>query len=181
MPRKKKETTDSQDNDISISASVGAPSASDTKLKGKEISLNQKIESFFGVGDMWLTTENYSATVPDNLTTQQWEILTEALNRGHVVEGNVYIAPIDKDPEVLEEYWHLIKTYGIDTNNEQSVSTLAWRKLFRNGVDRNWTAKEIANFCMEREQRGKNRDRVMKLLKDTHKYSICPDSLLESR
>lgn len=190
MPKKKKEeTTDgaskakSQDNDIQISGTVGATTISGAKstTEVKEISLNQKVESFFGIGSIWLTHENYTAKIPGNLTSQQIEILQQGLDRGLIVEGNVYIPPIDKNPEVLEEYWHLVKTYGIDTNDEKAISTKAFRKLFRNGVDRNWTAKEIANHCMEREARGKNRDRVMKLLKDTHKYSDCPDTLLETK
>jgi len=191
MPRRKKSesasgqapaTEDSTNtidtNEIDISATLGAETIK-AELVGQKISLNQKVESFFGVGNIWLTHENYSATVPDNLNPQQLEILERALAKGLVVKGDKYIPPIDRNEDVLEEYWNLIKTYGLDTNKEKDPSTIAFRKLFRSGVDRNWTAKEIANFCMEREARYKNRDKVMKLLKDTHKYSSCPDTLLE--
>tara|TARA_R110002074_G_scaffold402324_1_gene607026 strand:+ start:66614 stop:67180 length:567 start_codon:yes stop_codon:yes gene_type:complete len=173
--------TVSQDIDtISISGTVGAETSKQT-LKGKEISLNQKAESFFGIGDIWLTHTNYSATVPQNISPQHLSILEGALARGQVVLGNKYIPPIDRKDEVLEEYWHLIKTYGLDSTKDKCPAMVAFRKLFRVGTDRNWTAKEIANFCIERETRSKNRDKTLKLLRDTHRYSSCPDTLLESQ
>lgn len=189
MVRKKKvDTTDEQNTvssenknnmDINISASVGAET-SDTTLVGKKISLNQKVESFFGIGNIWLSHKDYSATVPKDISAQHLQIIEAALKRGALVLGEVYIPPIDKDEKVLEEYWHLVKTYGLKGSDESSPSMVAFRRLFKKGTDRNWTAKEVANFCLLREASYKNRLEVIRLLKDTHRYSTCPDTLLES-
>ena len=79
----------------------------------------------------------------------------------------------------MNEYWHLIKTFGLEPTNSKSESVIKFRQLLKNGVDRNWTAKEISSFCIEQEKKYKNRDRVIKLLNDLYKNSDCPVTLLE--
>ena len=173
--------SDNQISDISLSGTIGAESITTKITEVKEISLNQKAEAFFGVAGIWLTHENYSAEIPKNISASDAKVIQRALDAGIIVEGNRYICPVDRDENVLEDYWHLIKSFGLDTTNSKSESTIAFRKLFKTGIDRNWTAKEVANFCIERETKYKNRDRIIKLLKELHKFSGCPDTLLEKK
>lgn len=179
MTKKTKNAVDDIIQNIDLSVSSEKGTFFTKSLKGMTISLNQKVQSHFGVGPIWLTSSNYTTTIPDTISYQEEEILKKALSSGSIVEGNSYIPPIDKNKDVLNEYWHLIKTFGLDPTNTKSESVTKFRKLLKNGVDRNWTAKEISNFCIEQEKKYKNRERVLKLLNDIHKNSDCPATLLE--
>jgi len=175
---KSKNKVDEAIKTLDISAVMGGQST-ETPIKGKVVSLNLKKETFLGIGPMWFTPKNYCITIPSNLTADQVERVRNALKAGILVEGDVYIPPIDRDEKVLDEYWQLIKAYGLNSTEDKSKSMIAFRKLMKQGTDRNWTAKEIAKYCIKQETAGKNRDRVIKLLKDLHRFSMCPDTLLE--
>lgn len=164
-----------------MSQDVATSTVVDTSIIDKVFSLNQKRETFLGIGRFWLSPDNYSFTVPSDVTKEETAKIRKAISNGILLEGEKYIPPIDKDQSVLDEYWHLLKTYGLDTNNTKSESTIQFRKIFKNGTDRNWTAKEVAKYCIKKETEYKNRDKIIKLLQDMHKYSSCPDTLLESR
>jgi hypothetical protein len=179
MTKKNKTAVDDLIQNIDLSVSQGSQTFFTNSLKGKTISLNQKIQPVFGVGPIWLSSSNYSTVIPDTITYQEEEIIKKALSSGSIVEGNTYISPIDKNKDVLSEYWHLIKTFGLEPNNSKSESVIKFRKLLKEGVDRNWTAKEISSFCIEQEKKYKNRERVIKLLNDVYKNSDCPATLLE--
>lgn len=187
MPRRKSttqktETEEVQQDNVTISGTVGAETPEKSKsLTGTKITLNQKKASFFGVGDIWLTSDDYTTTVPKNLTDKDAAILQRALDQGLVLEGEDLIDPIDKDPAVLEEYWDLIKQFGLSATDSKSRSMHSFRKVFRNGTDRNWTAKEIATHCIKREQEFKNRKQVLKLLNDILQFSEGPFSLYEKK
>lgn len=172
---------DKQIEDIDFAVSVGTETTVTKSVKGIEISLNTKAETFFGVGDIWLSSKDYTCKVPDNVSPATEIAIRNAIKRGVLVEGNVKINPIEKNNAVLDEYWDLIKTFGLENSvTNPSESLKRFRKLFKEGVDRNWTAKEIARFCYRKEQDYKNRDKVLKLLKDTIQFSTCPDTLLET-
>ncbi len=173
---------DSQIENIDITTTVNNVSQNSISLKGKTISLNQKAEAFFGTSKktIWLSGKNYSVVVPDSISTDEERELLTALKAGILIEGNTYIAPIDKDPSVLEEYWQLIKNFGLEPGNSKCKSYPKFSKLLKKPIDRNWTAKEIVNYCIQYEAKGKNRQKVIDLLKAVHKNSDCPPTLLES-
>jgi len=177
--KNKQNSVDDLIQNIDLSVSNGSSTFFTNSIKGKTISLNQKLQPVFGIGPIWLTSSNYSAVVPDTITYQEEEIIKKGLSSGAIVEGKVYIPPIDKNRDVLNEYWHLIKTFGLEPTNSKSESVIKFRQLLKNGVDRNWTAKEISSFCIEQEKKYKNRDRVIKLLNDLYENSDCPVTLLE--
>lgn len=179
MSKKNKTVVDDLIQNIDLSVSAGNQNFFTNTIKGKTISLNQKVQPFFGVGPIWLTSNSYSAIVPDNISYQEEEIIRKALSSNTIVEGKVYIPPIDKNKDVLSEYWHLVKTFGLEPTNNKSESVIRFRQLLKNGVDRNWTAKEITSFCIEQEKKYKNREKVIKLLNDVYKNSDCPVTLLE--
>lgn len=179
MSKKNKTAVDDIIQNIDLSVSSEKGTFFTNSLKGKSISLNQKVQSFFGVGPIWLTSADYSTVVPDSISPQDEEVLKKALSAGTIIEGKTYIPPIERNRDVLEEYWHLVKIFGLDPTNNKSESILKFRKLLKNGVDRNWTAKEISSFCIEQEKKYKNRERVIKLLNDVHRNSDCPATLLE--
>lgn len=188
MATRKKQNTTKKETLEEPTALVGAmsediqtPKTQQMTLVDKTFSLNLKKQTILGFGRFWLTPENYSFTVPSDATQDELASITRAVSNGTLVEGDTYVPPIDRDESVLDEYWHLIKTYGLDTNNNKSESTIQFRKIFKNGTDRNWTAKEVAKYCIKKEAEYKNRDKIIRLLQDMHKYSSCPDTLLEPR
>lgn len=137
------------------------------------------MQSFFGISNIWLSYQDHSCVIPDTLTIAEENIVKKALDRGVLVEGDVKIQPIERHQNVLDEYWNLIKIHGLDAANEKSVSLKKFRALYKSGVDRNWTAKEIANYCYRQEQSYKNRKPVLKLLEDIMLFGSGPDTLLE--
>lgn len=168
---------------LSVGTLLGGEQSSSRKLTATHVSLNLKKESFFSLpsGRVKLTVKQYSCKVPENLTNSEKERLQRAIDSGVLVEGDVFISPIDKNEDVLKEYFSLIKDYGLTMSDEKSPSTIKFRALFRLGVDRNWTAKEIANYCMGMETKGKNRKKILDTLLELHKYSDCPDTLFEQK
>lgn len=178
MTKNKPNKVDDSIKNLNIAAVMGGEKPV-SSVKGKTISLNLKSETFFGVGSIWLTPKNYTTVVPSTLTPDQEEIIQTALNSGLLLEGDVYVPPLDRQESVLEEYWQLIRAYGLDPADPKSKSMPAFRKLLKTGRDRNWTAKEVAKYCIKQETAYKNREKVLKLLQDLHKNSLCPDTLLE--
>lgn len=150
-------------------------------LKGKTVSLNQKLESFFGTSNksVWLGPKSYFTVVPETATVEEEIEINKAIDAGILVEGQKYLPPIDKDKAVLQEYWNLIKTYGLTPGDPKCKSFPKFSKLLKKPIDRNWTAKEITNYCILEETKYKNRQKIIDLLKAVHKNSDCPNSLLE--
>jgi hypothetical protein len=174
-------TVESMINALDLASISGPVVHFSNDVRGKVISLNQKLESFFGVGKVWLSSKNYSCTVPADASTDDVLLIKEAIAKGILVEGDVYIPPIDRNPSVLEEYWSLVKTYGLETTNDKSPAMIKFRKLLRHGVDRNWTGKEIAAHCIRQEEAYKHRPKIIQLLKEFQANVMCPDTLLESK
>jgi hypothetical protein len=179
MAKKKEQTVEELIQNIDLSVAQGGAVTHTSSLVGKTFSLNQKKSVIFGVGDIWLDTKNYKVTITKELSVEHHDIFRKAISAGTLVEGDVKIPPVDKDKAVLEEYWHLIKTYGLSPTDNKSKSTPAFRKLLRIGEDRGWTAKEIAKYCMAREKESKNRENIIRLLKELHRNSECPETFSE--
>lgn len=136
-------------------------------LIGKVISLNQKLESYFGVGNIWLTSENYSTEVPDGLTDQEYEIIDKSLLDGTLVEGKKFIPPVDRSITVLDEYWADVKSTGLsDKTKLGQAARNKFSTLIKKTSDRGWTAYEIAAHCLNKETQGSSRENVIRLLKE---------------
>lgn len=147
-------------------------------MKGQKLSLNQKRETFIGVGSMWFTPKEYCLTVPDNITPEQDIELQNLVGMGILVLGEVKVEPIDRDPAVLDEYWTLLKTFGLNPADNKSLSVKKFRELFKKPIDRNWTAKEIIKYCMKQESDTKNRKNILNYLDQMYLNIHCPDTLL---
>jgi len=164
-PQKPVELNTQQDQVISIpEVSIGSSSVSLTPSKGtiigKEISINLKATTFFGIGDIWLTPDNYWAVVPDNLSDRDYAIILASLKAGTIKLGKQFIPPVDKASDVRERYWFLIERTGFETK----ASKQAFKDLMVRGTDDGWTAIEIANFCLDKENNGRKRKDVIRML-----------------
>lgn len=136
-------------------------------LIGKTISLNQKIDCYFGVGNLWLTSSNYYAIIPDTLSDEELGIVQKCLNDGVIVEGKVFIPPIDRSQDVLNEYWLSVKSSGLSESSKNGKTAREkFATLLKHGVDRGWTAYEIASFCLNKEVQNSNRSEVNRLLNE---------------
>lgn len=145
-----------------ISVTIDGVSSLKQNLAGKIISLNLKVDSFFGLegSSIWLTPEKYWAEVPDNLSSRNYEIISNCIRIGKLVLGKVYIPPVDKVSNICEHYWALVEKTGFETKNTKSAFTT----LLRKGQDSGWTAIEIAQFCLDKEKKSKNRKTVIDTL-----------------
>jgi hypothetical protein len=144
-------------------------------LQGKEISLNLKKESYFGVGSIWLTPENYWCVVPDELSYADYTIIDKAIASGTLIIGKAYIPPVEKASNVLEKYWLLIEKNGFDNKKAKTDFSM----LIKRGVDSGWTALEIVNYCLDRENKGKRRKEIIRLLDQVAKNYEGPLRLYE--
>lgn len=183
MAKKNKETSqnvDDQIKNLGIGSVIGDLSHYSLSLP-KTVSLNLKKESFFSLGGnkMRLNCNNHTCTVPEELSSDEIQKVRNAIDNGTLVEGEVFIPPIERDEEVLKEYCSLIKQFGFNNLDNKSPSVVKIRQLFKKGIDRNWTAKEIANYCINEEKKGKNRKDVVQTLENLHRFSDCPDTLFE--
>lgn len=185
MPRKRKED-ETDINNLIQSLDITSENAGiiSSGIRGRDIVLNLTQESFFGVGDkIWLTPNNYTCKIPENLTYEEEKIIRTALAAGSIRLGTQYIPNITRDKEVLAEYWSYVKQYGLSTITDQPgyKTYEKFRKtLLKYGTDRNWTAKEIAKYCIEQEKQYKNRSTVIKLLNEVVLLTNCPDTLLHT-
>lgn len=144
-------------------------------LIGKHISLNQKKETYFGVGGIWLNGDNYTAEVPDGLSDEEYRVISASIADGTLVVGEAFIPPIDKFNSVREEYWQAVKAYGIDNKDvRQKFITLV-----RRNQDRGWTAYEIAEYCLQKEANYKKRAKEMLLFKQVIDNHSGPTSLYD--
>lgn len=149
--------------DINVSSTEGNHATK--SIVGKKVSLNLKMEQFFGVGPFRLNKTQYCAKIPDNLTVEETLLIKEALFNGLLLEGEVYVNPNVKDKTVPNEYWDYIKKYGLEPDRKHK----AFQKinhLMRYGSDRGWTLKEITKYCIQQEKIYKSRPRVLKLLNE---------------
>lgn len=167
---------ESQIDGLSVGISINDVAYNSLPLKGKNITLNFQKESFFGVGDIWLQEGNYTCVVPENISPRDEDILRDAVNKGIVVLGDHFIPNVQKDEKVLEEYWDYVKRFGFaDSSKHKSFEK--FKKLFRYGTDRNWTAKEVVKHCISCELKYKSRADVIKLLNEIYNRLNCPDTL----
>lgn len=142
-----------------VSVSVGAASPKE-RFTGKNISINLKATTYFGVGDIWLSPERYWVEVPGNLSNEDYEIIEKSLAKGTIILGKTFIPPVDKASNIKEKYWLLIKNNGFETKEAKSKFT----DLVRRGHDSGWTAIEIAQYCLDQENSAKKRKNVINLL-----------------
>lgn len=138
-------------------------------LVGKDITLNQKKESFVGVGPIWLTPENYTIKIPEGMKDEDYTMLGKLIGDGTLVLGDHLVPPVDKTKDVLDEYWNKLSSNNIDNTTkfpENAATRTKFLNLFRRGSDRNWGAHEIITFCLEKETKTKKRKNVIQFLEE---------------
>ena len=175
---------DAKIESLDISSVMGSTSTATAteSYAGRKIALNQKVETFFGVGNkkIWLSPQNYTCVVPQDLTPEETEQLKTAIKQSKVLlDSDKYVAPIERSNDVLSEYFDFIKQYGLDIADKKSKSVAKFRQLVRMKIDRNWSAKEIIRFCIEQEKKYKNRDKIIRLLNNVLFNSDAPEFLLD--
>lgn len=135
------------------------------RYAGKEISLNCKASSFFGVGNIWLTAKNYWCVVPSDLKKEEYNIIHSSINAGSIILGKKFIPPVTRTEDTLIEYFDLFARLP-DTGGMHKTVRTKFKRLILIGEDRGWTAAEIINFCLEKEKKNKNRKFAITFLED---------------
>lgn len=144
-------------------------------IAGKEISINLKVNSYFGVGPIWLTPENYWCIVPQGLSAEEYDIIARSIQNGTLVLGKVFVPPVEKASNILEKYWLSIERNGFENKKTKTDFSM----LIKRGSDSGWTALEIVNYCLEKENSGRRRKEVIRLLEQVVKNYDGPLRLYE--
>lgn len=174
------ESIDKIIDSLDISANATTFTVETKTLAGLDISLDLSKQTFFGIGNIWLSPVSHTCKVPENLSKEDISILKEHINNGIIkLNSKEFIPPITRSDEVLKEYFDFIKQYGLDLTDPKSKSISKFKNLIRLNVDRNWSVKEIVRYCIEQETKYKNRTPVLKLLKNVLDNSQAPDNLTE--
>ena len=144
-------------------------------MAGREVSINLKVNSYFGVGPIWLTPENYWCVIPEGLSREDYDIIARSIQNGTLVLGKVFVPPVEKASNVLEKYWLSIERSGFDNKKTKTDFSM----LIKRGSDSGWTALEVVNYCLEKENSGKRRKEVIRLLEQVAKNYDGPLRLYE--
>ncbi|RMH18629.1 MAG: hypothetical protein D6698_06770 [Gammaproteobacteria bacterium] len=134
-------------------------------LFGKKISLNLKRESFFFCGDIHLSPERWWATISPGWPDEYYQMILRAISDGHIVYGKERIEPVDRDDEVLDNWWNLVRI-----NGASDIVVAALKKLVKEGSDKGYSLEEIATHCLAQENTSLNRPEVKKLLESALTY-----------
>jgi hypothetical protein len=125
---------------------------------GETVSINLKKRTYFGLGDpadkkVWLSPENWSTVLPNNLTVNEADMISNAIASGDLVSGKKWIPAIDKDVSVLNFYLGLLNQYR--TVNQEFKDHIT--NLFRHKKKGNYTAIEIFRKMRDKEVEQNNR------------------------
>ena len=144
-------------------------------LAGQIISLNTKHTSTFGIGDIWLTSKNYWATVSKDMPDKYYQVISKGLKTGSIVWGKKRVLPIDRNPETLKEWYQALNLEGGRTPK----MVAAFKSLIAKRIDGKYTLGEITRYCMAEERKGKNREEVLTFLKEVYGYVEFRDKQYE--
>lgn len=153
---------------------MGVKIAGKDILVGQIISLNLKMDPFFMVGDIKLSSRRYWATVSDGREPGYYEVIRKGIEKGYVVLGKKQIPALDKPDGVLESWYSLVKKEG-----RSKMSVDSFRQLIKKGQDNNYGFGEIARYCLIQERNSDNRQAVIKLLLDVLAYADTGRNQLE--
>lgn len=153
-------------------------STSATNLVGKIISLDLRKDSYFGVGNIWLTQKNYWAKIPAGLTPAGYDVIRRALQSGLIVLGKKYIPQVEKNKSTIEDYWKLIQSSR--NNGSISKDTIEqFKNLLKKKTTEGWTVTEVVAYCKAKERESRNREHVLTFLKSVEAMYEGPLSLTE--
>lgn len=153
MAQRRKQNTETPEVPTSVNnplVETGESSQnSPNSLVGQFISLNTKVESIFGIGNIWLTPENYHCKVPSDLTEQEYRVVERGINNGKLLVGKHKIEPIDRDPKTLAKFEKLVAKLVIGARTINKTAIQEFRNLVTRTYEDGYTAKEIIEHCME--------------------------------
>ena len=146
---------------------------------GQTISLNQKIASYFGIGEsddmkVWLNKDNWCAKIPNNLTSEEMKMLDDAMNKGSIVLGKEWLPALDKDTTVREKYLELVLGSRYLTEDVKEP----FRKLVLSKAEGNYTALEIITYVMDAERKNRSRSDFVTFLQDALDHYDGPAQLV---
>ena len=153
---------------------IGTDSSSNN-LIGKYVSINLKRGPYFGVGPVWLSINNFWTEVPSNLSDAEYALIAKGLANETLVYGKVFVSPIDRIANKLDEYWQEVKNTGFRTKESKAK----FASLLKKGSDGGWTAHEIAKHCIKQEVQYKNRQEIIRMLQQVIDNHEGPISLYE--
>lgn len=174
-----KQESQAEEEVVALAGNIG----SIQNFAGTVISLNQKRQAFFGVGDtgrkeneskIWLTKDNWYCTIPEGLSAEEVDQLARALQMGIVKEGKHWIPPVDKVAGTCEKYAAVVLQNGPTKEAKQPFIDLV--KTESTG---GYTAQEILKFCQDAERKGRSRPEWIRWLQEAIDHCTGPEMLVE--
>lgn len=148
----RKKTT--QKRDTALKGVLGTAQG-EKKFLGEEVSLDLSKETYFGVGDMWLSPSSPVGFIPKKLSPLEQDAVETALRQKVLVLGREFLPPVKKDPATLDKYMGVVNTpMSTSVSNEFK---LAFSRLSRAKTEGGYTALEIYQYCLSKEKAQKNR------------------------
>jgi hypothetical protein len=150
--------------------------------EGQFVSLDMKKTTFFGVGEredgqkkVWLSPTNWFDKIPDDLTSEETEIVAKSLAAGTIVVGTRWLPAVSKDKTIKEQYIRLLREHR--TADEEFKTRI--RAFVRHKNHGGYTAQEILNEMITREKESANRVDILEFLNDGLSYYHGPAILVE--
>ena len=146
---------------------------------GQTISLNQSVAAYFGIGEgskpiIWLNKNNWCATVPSNLTSNEVKAIDDAMNIGTIVLGEEWIPALVKDTSIRDEYKNIVANSRFLTDEVKDQ----FKELVLKKADGNYTASEIIAYVMNNERTSRGRTNYLTFLQEALEHYDGPAELV---
>lgn len=135
-------------------------------LRGQDVSLVLTERTFFGIDSLWLSPDNPVGVIPFDISDQDLELVKVALAQGILKLGRAFYPPVEQDSATLEEFDKLVETTPMVNAISQEVKSKFYR-LIRSGQSGGYSAYEIIQYCLNKEESRRAREIVRKFLKDS--------------
>lgn len=134
-------------------------------LRGRYVSLDLSQRTFFGVGDIWLSPENPVSIVPEDISSEDLELLNKTIASGVLKIGKTFCPPVLQDQITLKQFDKLVESTPMTTRIADEVKTKFFR-LLTTGRAGGWTAYEIITYCIAKEESRRARKLVVDYLRE---------------
>lgn len=149
------------------------------RLAGKQISINLKENTFYGVGPIWLNNETYWATIPHDLSNEEYRILAAGIRDNKIVFGKEFIVPIDKEEEKVYELCKELRSLNFADISAKMKFINKLKKIAEMPHYFGTSIPDLFDTLITEERNSKNRKISIDVLCSCRRIYRGPDKLYE--
>lgn len=135
-------------------------------LIGKEISINFKKRTFFGVDSIWLSPSTWCDTIPEDISSSGLKKIQDALRMEEIYLGRKKTTSLDQDPGFLKTAVLKVKNTDISKKRQFNELKEFIVDLTRTETMAGYTTRDIASIMIKAERDGKNRKELLEFLQE---------------